>query len=102
MHKVIRNGKVAVLYSPRYGAGWSTWNSGCPELVFDPGLVDLVEEGNEEKILAYVTLKWPGITTLGIDELKIEWVPEGTEFVIDEYDGAETITFKDKMKWITA
>ena len=25
MEKVIRDGKVAVLYSPGYGAGWSTW-----------------------------------------------------------------------------
>jgi hypothetical protein len=26
MEKVIRDGKVAVLYSPGYGAGWYSWN----------------------------------------------------------------------------
>ena len=26
MQKVIRDGKVAVLYSPGYGAGWYTWS----------------------------------------------------------------------------
>jgi len=26
MTKYIRDGKVAVLYSPGFGAGWSTWN----------------------------------------------------------------------------
>ena len=26
MTKCIRDGKVAILYSPGYGAGWSTWN----------------------------------------------------------------------------
>ena len=28
MDKVIRDGKVAVLYSPGFGAGWSTWSRG--------------------------------------------------------------------------
>ena len=26
MEKVIRNGQVAVLYSPGFGAGWYSWN----------------------------------------------------------------------------
>ena len=26
IEKVVRDGKVAVLVSPGYGAGWSTWN----------------------------------------------------------------------------
>jgi hypothetical protein len=102
MQKIIRNGKVAVLYSPRYGAGWYSWNPNYPELLFDPGLVDLVEEGNEEKILAYVTLKWPNVSTLGIEDLKIEWITQGTEFIIDEYDGAESVLLRDEITWITA
>lgn len=24
--KVVRKGKVAVAYSPQFGAGWTTWN----------------------------------------------------------------------------
>lgn len=27
MDKVIKDGKVAVLYSPGFGAGWFTWNN---------------------------------------------------------------------------
>ena len=38
----------------------------------------------------------------GAEELTVAWVPPGTEFVIDDYDGAETITFKDKVTWVTA
>jgi hypothetical protein len=38
----------------------------------------------------------------GSCDLEVAWVPTGTEFVIDEYDGAETITFKDKVTWVIA
>lgn len=49
MQKVIRNGKVAVLYSPDYGAGWYTWHN-KEELVFHPVLVELVEADKQEEI----------------------------------------------------
>jgi hypothetical protein len=102
MHRIIRDGRVAVVYSPGYGAGWSTWNNDVPGMIFDPGLVDLVLEGNKEKILAYVMLRWSDANILGVDDLAVEWIPEGVDFVINEYDGAETLVFKDRMKWITA
>jgi hypothetical protein len=103
MNKTIKDGRVAVLYSPGYGAGWSTWNPDYPDMVFDPGLVDLVLADDKEKILAYVTLRWANIVVRsGIDDLEVEWVPEGVEFVIEEYDGAETIVFKNEVKWIQA
>ena len=102
MNKVVRDGRVAVLYSPGYGAGWSTWNTNLPDMIFDPGLVDLVLEGNKEKILAYVALRWSDANILGVDDLEVEWIPEGVDFIINEYDGAETLVFKDRMKWITA
>jgi hypothetical protein len=102
MNKTIKDGRVAVVYSPGYGAGWSTWNPGYPEMVFDPGLVDLVLAGNKEKILAYITLKWTDAHMQGVDNLEVEWIAKGVDFIIDEYDGAETIGFKDQMKWIRA
>jgi hypothetical protein len=102
MNKVVRDGQVAVLYSPGYGAGWFSWNTEYPEIIFDPGLVDLVEQGDNEKILAYVNLKWPDAYTGGLEDLQIEWLPVGTEFVIDENDGAEYIKIKDNVSWITA
>lgn len=36
-------GEVAVLYSPGYGAGWSTWNP--HDCLFTPEIVQLVLEG---------------------------------------------------------
>lgn len=104
MQKLIRNGCVAVLYSPGHGAGWSTWNNEySDELMFDPGLVDLIESGAEiEKVEAYATLKWPDIYLGGLDGLTIEWVPQGTAFRVQEYDGAESIEICDNIAWTIA
>ena len=41
MEKVIRDGKVAVLYSPGYGAGWFSWH-GIEELLYDPVVVGMI------------------------------------------------------------
>jgi len=30
------------------------------------------------------------------------WVDEGEDFIINEYDGSETIQLKNKTEWITA
>ena len=101
MDRVIRDGKVAVIFSPGYGAGWYTWNP-IDALLFDPSIVQWVENGEQDKIKNYMALKYPGVYTGGLDTLEIEWIPEGTEFVIDEYDGSETIRYKDRERWITA
>ena len=61
MKKIIRDGKVAVLYSPGFGAGWSTWNQELPELVFNPVIVDLVEKEQWDELAVYVSLKYPDI-----------------------------------------
>ena len=50
MEKVIRDGKVAVIYSPRYGAGWTSW-SVPTEGMFHPALVEAIENEMEEKSL---------------------------------------------------
>lgn len=102
MNKVIRDGKVAVIYSPGFGAGWYTWNREHPELMFDPGIVDLLENGEHEKLDAYVKLKWPEIYAGGMDSLKIVWLTEGTAFKIEEYDGNESITVKENVDWFIA
>jgi hypothetical protein len=102
MNKLIDNGKVAVLYSPGFGAGWSTWNKEVPELVFDHAIVKFVENDQMAELTTYVTLKYPGLYTGGMKELAVAWLPVGTEFQINEYDGAESIEIKGKVKWMTA
>ena len=102
MNRVIRDGMVAVLVSPRYGAGWSSWNTEYEELLFDPGIVELVEQKKWQELETYVTLKYPDIYQGGMPDLEIQWVPQGAEFVIEEYDGAESLKLKDHIVWYRA
>jgi hypothetical protein len=41
MNKLVRDGKVAVLYSTGYGAGWYSWH-GIEELLYDSVVVEMV------------------------------------------------------------
>ena len=102
MEKVIRNGKVAVLYSPGFGAGWHSWNE-RKELLFHPKLVEMVENNKQSKI----TEQWIK-ENLGIDnaycggaaDLQIKWLDEGTAFIINEYDGSESIQTLENLTLI--
>ena len=100
--KIVRDGKVAVLYSPGFGAGWSTWNPELPEILFDPVIVDFVEKEQWAELDTYVALKYPRIYDGGMRDLTVEWLTVGTEFLINEYDGAESIEIKDNVHWMTA
>ena len=102
MNKLVRDGMVAVLYSPDYGSGWYTWNRNQPELLFDPAIVQLVEDQKFDELKTYVTLKYPNIYEGGMWELTVAWIPEGSMFRINEYDGAESIELKDDADWFTA
>jgi hypothetical protein len=104
MNKLVRNGQVAVLFSPDYGAGWSSWAR--PEIrhdvLFDPAMVELVEQQMWPELEVYVTLKYPDLFTGGLRDLKIGWVPEGTHFIVHEYDGNESIQARDSTDWYIA
>ena len=104
-NKVVRDGKVAVLYSPGFGAGWSTWNSPNTDLVFDPVIVDFVLNKSEnwiEGVVAYCSIAYPDAYTGGVPGLKVEWIASGTQFFIGEYDGSESIVVNVETDWITA
>ncbi len=101
MEKVIRNGKVAVLYAPGFGAGWSTWNNEeyrAPSvrdiLLFHPKLVEMVKNDKRKSISSEWIKANFGIDDIycgGAEDLKIKWLPEGTQFFISEYDGSESV-----------
>lgn len=105
MKKVVNDkGQVAVLISPGFGAGWSSWNTEIPELVFDADIVRLVLSDQRSKIPKFVESKYSDawVSTSGAEDLEVIWVDQGTEFQIHEYDGAESITFKEAQEWIKA
>lgn len=91
MKKVVRDGQVAVLYSPGFGAGWYTWNTEYPDLIFDPDIVAAVESGNVKSVRPIARAKYPEASLGEIENLAITWLPEGTVFEITEYDGNESV-----------
>ena len=102
MEKLVVDGKVAVLYSPGFGAGWYTWNTEYPEILFDPAIVKLVEEEKFDELATYVELKYPEIYKGGMESLTVAWITEGTLFKVDDYDGSESIELKENDNWIVA
>ena len=98
MEKIVRDGMVAVAVSGGYGAGWSTWNEVSPmdarfnQLFLDGKFEEAVELCNK------LDLGYAG----GVDSVYIEWVPVGTRFVINEYDGAESLQTIDDFHWMEA
>jgi len=109
MRKYIRDGKVAVLISPGFGAGWSTWNPDYPGMLFDPVIVEMLLNAKEEEkafvagqIEAHVDINYPDASISGLENLEVQWVPIGTEFVVGEYDGSESLRTMDSFAWIKA
>jgi hypothetical protein len=98
--------EVAVIYNPDHSTGWSAYNPGYPEMLFDPEVVAILlnqpsgSASRSNRIMDYVEAHYPQ-AYVSTKDLKIEWVDEGREFIIHEYDGSEAVWFKDELKWIT-
>jgi len=88
-------GQVAVLYSPGYGAGWSSGLHMEEKefALFDAGLVQFVLDGTDVRVVeAYIEDKLgDAYFYMGGWPLEIEWLAPGTQFTIHEYDGNETV-----------
>jgi len=100
MKKVIRDGKVAVLISRGYGAGWYSWNDEHKQLLFHPKLVEMVEQKRKKEIDEDWVKEHLGIENVycgGASDLEIHWLPIGTAFEINEYDGSESIRTYDDL-----
>ena len=107
VEKMIRGNDVAVIFSPGYGAGWSSWNNEhAAFLLFDKTLVEMKEKKvSEEEVKKYLESKFGSdkhIYCGGWDQAKIRWVTIGTKFRIDEYDGYETLIELSEEEYITA
>ena len=103
MRKLVRDGKVAVLISTGFGAGWYSWHR-IQELLFDPDIVKMIElDWPRDRILAHCE-KFYGNDHYfgGADGLVIHWVSEGAKFRIDEYDGSETLILQTEDDWLIA
>lgn len=100
IQKVIRDGKVAVLVSHCYGAGWVSWENVSP---FEPALVEAIEAGITGPQLEDIAKSIYQTAYLGgLENLTVHWIPQGTHFRITEYDGAESLEQRDSIGWLIA
>jgi hypothetical protein len=106
MNKVIRDGKVAVLYSPGYGAGWSTWvyttKEASQAMCMDERIVSAFIDGGPLAAENAVKSIFPDQCVLGSDQLEVAWLPVGTVFEISEYDGYESVRVIDNAEFMVA
>jgi hypothetical protein len=103
MEKLIKDGMVAVVYSPGFGAGWSTWNRNHAEfLSLNKDIAQAVLDGDIDKAVAIAEEHCGDIYTGGADGLKIEWVYPGQSFRINEYDGSESVVTHERDDYMTA
>lgn len=107
VNKVIVAGNVAVLVSPGYGSGWSTqgiFEDEAEALLFHPKLVRAVIDEVEDPYDILCDLFGDDtadeISTHGWENVVIKWVPRGTSFVIDEYDGDEMLILNPEPPFV--
>lgn len=98
-------GRVAVLYSPGYGAGWSTWNAGPKReaLCMDRRIIEAVIEGDREKAAQIAQSLFPDeyVCVAGADQLQIKWIDRGCAFEVDDHDGNESVEYAARS-WLIA
>jgi hypothetical protein len=103
--KYEKDNKIAVLYSPGYGAGWHSWNTGNQALLFDKDLVKFVLNDDIKGLKEHIEnneQKYGNPYLGGAKQLKVKWLTKGTQFEIEEYDGSETIHIIGERKYHTA
>ena len=98
-----KDGDIAVLYSPGFGAGWSTWNN--ESLAYDKRVVELFDNNpppldedhlnTVQKALKEYGYGQPYLG--GYEQLIKEWIPKNQPFRIHEYDGSENIQYLDEI-----
>ena len=104
------DGKVGVLISPGYGAGWSTWNDYKEFCLFDKGLVELkLNDASEDELEEYIksdaVRNEMDIGTVycgGWEDVVVEFVEPNETFVVDEYDGHESLEYLSCIRTFTA
>lgn len=104
--RYIKDGKVAVLISPGFGAGWSTWNDEEYRdiLLFDKRLVKAAMDGVRDcchLVTGVIGIDEKVVFLDGWEDVSIEWLPVSTKFIVEEYNGNESILTTDDIE-ITA
>ncbi len=104
INRIVRDGLVAVICSDAYGAGWYS-HHGMYTLLFDPEIVAMIESNASPEHIHDYCLRSYTDFHVGYSrhvELRLTWVPVGTEFRISEYDGFEHVVYRSADEYHTA
>lgn len=120
VEKLVSNDRVAVLFSPGWGAGWSTWcneDSNRKRMMFDPAMAkcivrytarikvsasDTFYAEMHEELERIAEERYPGEYLGGLEALRIAWIPRGVQFRINEFDGNEQVEVNEDSLWEVA
>lgn len=112
--------KAAVLISYGYGTGWSSEN-GDSRLAYDKRIIEFYLQHYQdrqwmkntgvhhsdayEELLTFLQSlpEYKDIdyfNLLGFEDCGIEWIPLNTPFMIEEYDGSESLVRRTAIDWI--
>lgn len=105
-----KDNMIGVLISPGWGAGWQTWtdndfpvNVALDKRVIEKWLELKDESDGREKFCSWLSM----ITNDkyfyagGWRTLELVFVPKGSTFKIDEYDGFESLSFITDSEYMT-
>ena len=104
---IIENEKgkfTAVLISPDYGAGYSTWGYGdCMDGELIQSLLECVDDFNPNEVDDNTEIDVSDYMNNDFHSLfSVRFVPTGTLFRISEYDGSESIIYYDESDYYEA
>lgn len=113
--------QVAVLVSPGFGAGWSTWvwEDEYNSLAYDKRVIDFWLQHKDDKAFMqeidsryenptkeetarfFKSLGYDYVYMGGFADIELEWVDIGVPWTITEYDGHETLLTANDECFIT-
>lgn len=99
MRKHIKYGKIAVLVSHGFGAGWSTWHDIPPD---DEECAHIFDTEGADALESYCKVAYPDAYLGGIEGLVIYWLDPGTRYRIEEYDGSESLKIFNEGDYLIA
>lgn len=101
-----KKGRVGVLVSYGYGAGWSTWRCKEDSIEFfcmDKTLVEMkLNDVPHYEVEEYIQSLNYDYYMGGWDDTVVVFLEPNTKFVITEYDGYESLKTYDDFKWLTS
>lgn len=97
MNYYTKDGRIAIILSKEYGTGWWTWH-GVLEWLVHPELAQAIDDGYLEEAQDIIDKSEGPYYTA--EDLRVEWVDRHRKFHIEEYDGYETLVYKDEIKWL--